>query len=92
MDWEGSGLTGKVLRLTVSSVTLARTIIRPAVMVPRLAGRAMTRIGRDLSLTGRDLRLSGRALRLTDRVPRLAGMVELRKSYGSFLYPIRRGK
>ena len=41
MDRKGSGLTGKVLRLTVtSSVTLARTILILAVMVPRLAGRA----------------------------------------------------
>ena len=53
MDWEGSDLTGKVLRLIVSSGTLARTIIRPAVMVQSLAGMAMTRIGRVLSMTGR---------------------------------------
>ena len=77
MDWEGSDLTGKVLRLIVSSVTLARTIIRPAVMVPRLAGRAMTWIGRVLSMTGKDLRLAGRAVRLTGMVLRLAGIVEL---------------
>ena len=77
MNWEGSGLTENILRLTVSSVTLAKTVLRPAVMVPRLAGRAMTRTGRVLSLTGRDLRLTGRAVRLTGRVPKLAEMVEL---------------